>query len=504
MRTKLCIYILIILGLGFFELQAQTNKLSETVTDIDGNVYNTVVIGTQTWLKEDLKTTRYRNGDTIGTTYPATLDISHESNPKYQWPYDGDESNVATYGRLYTWYAATDSRGICPCGWHVSTDAEWDTLTTFLGGYFPAQAKLKEAGTLHWNSPNDGTNESGFTALPGGNRWNDKFVGIGEFTHWWTATEYYGKIARRRMLENKGVRGNYRGASGKLVGWLVRCVKDPYVVSSVPNQLAFVNKEFSYIFPKSTFSGFKDTTLTYSAQLQNKEPLPDWITFNPKTQEFSGIPPSEQTLNISITAEDTSRNKCTDNFNILVVKHKTADMELCEDRKVLENSARFFDEENDFIELKNNEELRTKGLITVSCWIKPKSFVNRYNAWVSIEDMDKPYSKFRFGFGRELKKEREIISNNELKRSHGIRINRWSHIVFTLNITDSTLNFYLNGELVNTTCPKKQVVFSHSSLFIGNQTDDNCYFYGCVDDITIHNRILNPLEVFGLFREEDW
>jgi len=95
-----------------------------TITDIEGNVYNLVAIGTQTWMKENLKTTRYRNGDLIGTTTPATLDISGESTPKYQWAYAGNESNVITYGRLYSWHAVADSRNVCPTGWHVPTDVE--------------------------------------------------------------------------------------------------------------------------------------------------------------------------------------------------------------------------------------------------------------------------------------------------------------------------------------------------------------------------------------------
>ena len=198
----------------------------ETVTDIDGNVYKTVKIGNQVWMAEDLKTTRYRNGDLIGTTSPDTLDIHNENTPKYQWAYDGNESNVATYGRLYTWYAATDKRSIAPAGWHVPTNAEWDTLTIFLGGEKAAQAKLKEAGTAHWNNPNDGTNESDFTALPGGNHWGGKFLGLRVFTHWWTATEYDSRSAWRRMLQNDGPVINYRGSSGKEIGWLVRCVKD--------------------------------------------------------------------------------------------------------------------------------------------------------------------------------------------------------------------------------------------------------------------------------------
>lgn len=202
-------------------------KTSATVTDIDGNVYKTVVIGTQVWMAEDLRTTRYRNGDPIGTTDPATKSIREEAAPKYQWAYAGDEAHAATYGRLYTWFAVADPRGLAPEGWHVPTDAEWTVLVKFLGGNKAAQARLKEAGTNHWKAPNaDATNESGFTALPGGNRWDyGRFLGLGEFTHWWTATEYDAERACRVMLKNVPA-PNFRGSADKKLGWLVRCVRD--------------------------------------------------------------------------------------------------------------------------------------------------------------------------------------------------------------------------------------------------------------------------------------
>ena len=215
-------------GLAAQEGRSTATSPVTTVTDIDGNVYGTVTIGDQVWMAQDLRTTRYRNGDPIGTTTPARLDISGENAPKHQWAYAGDEGNVSTYGRLYTWYAATDSRAIAPAGWHVPTDAEWTALSDFLGGNSAAQGKLKEAGTTHWNGPNaDAGNESGFGALPGGNRWPDgRFLGIGDFSHWWTATEHDDKYAWRRILVKDAPAENFRGSADKKIGWLVRCVRD--------------------------------------------------------------------------------------------------------------------------------------------------------------------------------------------------------------------------------------------------------------------------------------
>jgi uncharacterized protein (TIGR02145 family) len=192
------------IGLIFliFLIHSCKKDVDNTIKDIDGNVYTSVTIGEQVWMKENLKTTKYLNGDLIGTTTPATKDISLETTPKYQWAYDGNESNVAIYGRLYTWYAVTDSRNICPSGWHVPTDAEWTTLTTYLGGDSVAGGKLKETGIKHWTTPNTGaTNETGFTALPNGYRYLDgSIINVGLVGFWWTSNEFSSTDAYYRYM----------------------------------------------------------------------------------------------------------------------------------------------------------------------------------------------------------------------------------------------------------------------------------------------------------------
>jgi len=195
-------------------------------TDGDNNNYPVVSINTQTWMAGNLKTTKYRNGVLIGTTTPATLNISGESTPEYQWAYDGDESNVAIYGRLYTWYAVTDSRKVCPTGWHMPTDAEWATLTTYLGGISVAGGKMKETGTAHWTAPNSGaTNESGFTALPGGIRTGDSFGNINAYGFWWSSVEETTDDAFPLVISSNA--GSVNGESyAKRNGFSVRCIED--------------------------------------------------------------------------------------------------------------------------------------------------------------------------------------------------------------------------------------------------------------------------------------
>jgi uncharacterized protein (TIGR02145 family) len=201
------------------------NGSAVRVTDIDGNVYNTVIIGEQVWMAGNLKTTKYCNGDLIGTTTPASLNIISESSPKYQWAQDGIESNVAAYGRLYTWFAVNDNRNICPTGWHVPLDAEWTILTDYLGGLNISGDKLKESGYAHWLSPNtDATNETGFTALPGGNRFSTGlFGGIGIDGQWWSSTEVSMGNARIRGMGNNSS-AVYGSDNDKRSGYSVRCL----------------------------------------------------------------------------------------------------------------------------------------------------------------------------------------------------------------------------------------------------------------------------------------
>jgi uncharacterized protein (TIGR02145 family) len=209
-----------------------------TVTDIDGNVYQTVTIGTQEWMAENLKVTHYRNGDAIPN---VTDDITWQGLSIGGYcNYSNDVSNVATYGRLYNWYAVTDIRNIAPDGWHVASDVEWKQLEMHLG-MSQAQAdatdgrgtdeggKLKEAGTTHWDSPNTGaTNESGFSGLPAGIRsyTHGTFFYIGSDAVFWTSTEFNSLFAWLRALHNSYSLVTRNCLNNKGEGFSVRCVRD--------------------------------------------------------------------------------------------------------------------------------------------------------------------------------------------------------------------------------------------------------------------------------------
>ncbi len=165
-------------------------KTYGSMTDQQGNVYKTIVIGTQEWMAENLETTIYRNGDIIANVIDSAqwngLSTGAWASSNY------NIQNDCPYGKFYNWFAVVDPRDVCPSGWHLPTDAEWTMLIEYLGGNEVAGGKMKSTGTQYWNSPNqDATNESGFSGLPGGICFNFNegiFSAIGNSVNWWSSS----------------------------------------------------------------------------------------------------------------------------------------------------------------------------------------------------------------------------------------------------------------------------------------------------------------------------
>jgi len=197
-----------------------------SVSDIDGNVYKTIQIGNQTWMAENLKTTKYRNGVSI----PNVTDNSLWQNNTIgaYCSYDNDAANDCPHGKLYNWYAATNNNQICPSGWHVPTIDEWNTLETYLGGFQAAGGKLKSTGTQYWQSPNTGaTNETGFSMLPGGVRLNyGVFASKGLYGYGWSSSEnpLYNN-GWMRFITHFSNNFDWSNVS-KAYGMAIRCLED--------------------------------------------------------------------------------------------------------------------------------------------------------------------------------------------------------------------------------------------------------------------------------------
>ncbi len=199
-----------------------------TVTDVGGNVYKTITIGTQIWMAENLKVIQYSNGDSI----PNIADNTQWNNllTGAYCNYGNSADKGAVYGKLYNWHVVIDPRNISPAGWHVPNDAEWETLFEYLGGYQVIGGMMKETGTTHWSYINDGTNESGFTGLPGGMRYFDGgFIDVGSSGFWWSSTDcpdYYDLDAYYQYLSGAGDNNVGYGQGSKNNGMSIRCLKD--------------------------------------------------------------------------------------------------------------------------------------------------------------------------------------------------------------------------------------------------------------------------------------
>jgi uncharacterized protein (TIGR02145 family)/uncharacterized repeat protein (TIGR02543 family) len=221
-----------------------------TVTDIDGNIYHTMTIGTQSWLVDNLKTTKLNDN----TEIPLVTDITAWSNlttPGYCW-YNNDISNKATFGTLYNWYTVNTGK-LAPAGWHVATDDEWATLVNYLGGTSVAGGKLKEAGTIHWSSPNTGaTNESGFSAFPGGYRYDaGTFNLLGINGYWWSSMENAAISSYYYIMRSSDAAVEHTYIT-KTFGFSVRCVMGHAVIFDGQGAIIVANPTNKIVIPPVT------------------------------------------------------------------------------------------------------------------------------------------------------------------------------------------------------------------------------------------------------------
>ena len=203
-----------------------------TITDQEGNMYTTVLIGTQEWMAENLKTSIYQNGDPIAN---ITANSQWPSLNTGAWCYYNNDSQFnCPYGKLYNWFAVADPRNVCPANWHVPTDDEWSLMLNYLdqaaaGGdeLNTAGGKMKSSGLQYWLNPNqDASNESGFSSLPAGGLYiNGVFSTLGEYSNYWSSTTFGPNLAWIRFM----VRTNgdaHRLLNYKRGGFSVRCIRD--------------------------------------------------------------------------------------------------------------------------------------------------------------------------------------------------------------------------------------------------------------------------------------
>jgi len=206
-------------------ISCEKKDKTESVTDIDGNEYQTVSIGTQLWMAENLRVKNYNDG----TPIPLIAEDSEWASltsPGFCWYENDESSDKDPYGALDNCDAGNTCK-VCPQGWHVPTNEDWDLLIEYLGGDTLAGGELKETDTLHWLSPNEGaTGRAGFQALPGGGHYfNGNYGWMGYYGTYWSATENSSSTANTSYMRYNSKR-IYRESYGKNTGYSVRCVKD--------------------------------------------------------------------------------------------------------------------------------------------------------------------------------------------------------------------------------------------------------------------------------------
>lgn len=225
MKSKALFFSFCILGIV-------TSLHAQTVTDVDGNVYQTVTIGTQTWMQENLKVTHFRNGEAIATTKPGGLAICDSEKPVYQWAYNYNDTLTARFGRLYTWYAAVDNRNVCPAGWHIPNNSEWLVLRKKLGVDSLAKNMRKDSLLKVMNSNEFQQDYEKLISnfFIGGNkdfRYGERGCGgifLQQAPGWWSATD------RGSLIWNLGVMDvlnfHLKAYNEEINGYPIRCLKD--------------------------------------------------------------------------------------------------------------------------------------------------------------------------------------------------------------------------------------------------------------------------------------
>lgn len=225
-KIALLLILISVTASAFAQTAGNPTSKKQRVKDINGNYYITIKIGNQLWMAENLKVTKFRYGDEI----PVVADNKEWgalATGGLCWYNNNSDKYKSSYGAMYNWYCVVDKRGLCPKGWHIPSDSEWEILISYLGGKSVAGSKVKESGTLHWVKPNAGaTNESGFTALPSGDRHDDgSFYDLEWLGYFWASTEKDATTAWSIQLD-WGSPVMSRQNNFKKDGFSIRCVSD--------------------------------------------------------------------------------------------------------------------------------------------------------------------------------------------------------------------------------------------------------------------------------------
>ena len=427
--------LLILLSL-FIPSFAKTS--SDSIVDVDGNKYKTVVIGDQIWMAENLRTTRFNNAT------PITLveDLSYWpalNTPTYY--YNLDDSAHLLYGAYYNGYAVNTGM-LCPSGWHVPSEDEWKALDAFLGGKEIAGGKLKETDTLHWKAPNMGaTNETGFTALPGGTVYQE-IINEGKFGYWWTSTPF--------TFNHKWVRtlSCYSEAIGRVEGTdkggtSVRCIKNnPEAIDLSTGLLAF--------YP-----------------------------FNGNANDESGNGHNGIIDNAFLTSDRFGNENAAYYFNGQNSSININDFNLSESQATIALWVKCVPDSGRQNFISKYKHINVKELLIIG------AVGNKYTFTWSIENQIVTFTD---------NEERYLID------PEGTRFD-----FLVLKYDGDRVRFYINNTLMYTKFSSGPIKNINLPMVFGNsQSDVDTEFKGTLDDIRIYDRTLSDSEIFDLYYEGNY
>ena len=523
-----------------------------TVTDIDGNTYQTVRIGNRWWMAENLKVTRYRNEDGITKIHHAAI-WSQTTEGAY-CNYDNDDNSADTYGSLYNWYAVNDSRKVAPEGWHIPTDAEFKELELYLGMSETELdatnlrgtnegGKLKEETLTYWNTPNTGaTNESGFTGLPGGYRgYEGGYIDKGINGHFWSQTGNSGSTSWHRILwyNSAGIDRQYYSNQ---YGFSIRCVKDDPVSISVPQNLTAAqgDKQITlnwndHTYPDlAAYNIYRGTTSSVYSFIESVS------TGSPITSSYSDTDLNNgTTYYYVVTAMDNSANEsgysnevsgepqgliafypfngnAEDESGNAMNGILTGDPTQVSDRFGNYSSALHFNGVDQYIDLGTTSHFHTNEL-TGMAWIKLDVLpTNRYYKTVVECTPDTYYSNELVPAINPVVGQGEVFLRSSWANGGGqtdarsttvdIIPGQWHHIAYTRSADLSEIKFYFDGNYLTNEGGSGGVIPNSSNpVSIGRLGGmDYGYMNGSMDEVRIYNIALSQAEIESIYSERNW
>ncbi len=497
------------------------------ISDVDGNIYGAVAIGTQVWLKQNLAVTKYNNG----TAIPNITDNSEWSNDTmgaYAWFANDYPTYGSIFGALYNWYivdiSGNGGKNVCPTSWHVPTDAEWTTLTDFLGGAAGAADQLKESGTSRWTAPNTGaTDRFGFKALPGGNRnsGSGNFYLQGDQGNWWSTTPHGNIYAWGRAMSYSSSDVSAPGLSKRNLGTSIRCVRDaaaktatninsftlPSVgtvsvddvnhrititgLSSLTGTPTITLSDGATISPASGIAQDFSSPVTYTVTAEDRVSIQDWTVYASTAPDLVAFYP----FNGNADDESGNGNDGTINGGVSVTN----------DRFGNTNSAYSFDGVDGHIEIPRS----IQDDFTINFWMKSSQNEFFENEWFNgggLVDADVPNIKNDFGISLGLGKVLFGIRDfgKTIKSASLYDDNQW-HMVTGLRVkATGAFDLYVDGQKQSGATGTTSSLSDPTSIFLGALRTLEKYYRGSFDDLVMYSRALDATQIIELYTENNW